>query len=216
MDEPLPCLVPEDIPLRPRGRPSRRSALLSAATRVMATRGIRDMTLEEVSSATGLTRGAIYWHFVSKERLVDEVLAANHLPLEALTQRPHEDPCQTLARAINECLAEESLRRFCQILVFNAGEPSVRLRSDRIHRSVMRFMVRHCLPRRGLDAPARQRGLSLQLGQRLVLGVLVECVLAGEPGGVDQELIASALRRLLTDEPYRAGVNTSVSQTTDS
>ncbi|PIM50928.1 hypothetical protein CS062_22395 [Roseateles chitinivorans] len=82
----------------PRGRPSRRSMLLSTAIRVLQERGIRNMTLEEVCAASGVSRGAVYWHFRSKEVLVEESLAATTLPLEQLRRESWEDPCATLAR----------------------------------------------------------------------------------------------------------------------
>lgn len=187
---------------RPRGRPSRRADLLATAMRVLVERGIRDMTLEEVSAAAGLTRGAIYWHFVSKERLVEETLAATRLPLEGLQRLSEEDPCLTLARALGDSLSAEPSRRFCQMLVLNAGDPMARARGARIHRAVTRFMNRHCMPgdSRPCDGTAVLRGhrqSRLRLGQALLLGLLVQCSLSRQGGAPDPAKVAAALRKLL-------------------
>ncbi len=183
-------------PPRPRGRPSRRAALLAAAIEVLHRRGIRDMTLEEVSSASGLTRGAIYWHFTSKERLVEEALAATVLPLERLKRRMGEEACLTLARAVADCVREERHRGFCLTLLFNAAEPAARARMARIRLAVTRFLARACVERaRGpRDEVRRHR---LRLAQAFVLGALIELMGAEMRQRVDERELAASLRALV-------------------
>jgi AcrR family transcriptional regulator len=57
-----------------------RSRLLEAAARVYARRGFNGATLDEVASEAGLSKGAVYAHFGSKENLLvalmEEYLAA--------------------------------------------------------------------------------------------------------------------------------------------
>ncbi len=57
-----------------------RSRLLAAAARVYARRGFNGATLDEVASEAGLSKGAVYAHFGSKENLLvalmEEYLAA--------------------------------------------------------------------------------------------------------------------------------------------
>jgi AcrR family transcriptional regulator len=192
-------IEPPAPPPRPRGRPSRRVALLATAVRLLGERGIRDLTLEEVSSATGLTRGAIYWHFVSKERLVEEALAATTLPLETLQPPAHDDPCRDVAQALVACIAQESQRVFCQTLLFNAGEPAVRARTARIHNAVTRFLVRHCMPPRSAGDRSGRRP-AMCLAQGLLLGLLIECVLSRPPALPDPDALADSLRRILGAE----------------
>ncbi len=45
-------------------------ALLDAATRVFSERGVANTTLNDIASAAGLTRGAVYWHFENKDALI--------------------------------------------------------------------------------------------------------------------------------------------------
>jgi AcrR family transcriptional regulator len=53
-------------------------ALLDTAFRVFATRGYRAVRLEEVAEAAGMTKGAIYYYFDSKEDLLRRALQHRH------------------------------------------------------------------------------------------------------------------------------------------
>jgi AcrR family transcriptional regulator len=53
-------------------------ALLEAAFRVFAMRGYRASSLEEVAAEAGLTKGAIYYHFDSKEDLLRRAVQHRH------------------------------------------------------------------------------------------------------------------------------------------
>ncbi|MES2028266.1 MAG: TetR/AcrR family transcriptional regulator [Pseudomonadota bacterium] len=48
--------------------------IIDAAVRLFATRGYWNSTLEEVAAVAGFTKGAVYYHFKSKERLLLKVL----------------------------------------------------------------------------------------------------------------------------------------------
>ena len=51
-----------------------RAALLDEATALFAERGYADTSLEDVASASQVTRGAVYHHFASKQALFEAVL----------------------------------------------------------------------------------------------------------------------------------------------
>jgi len=53
-----------------------RAALLEAATTLFYERGFGGTTLEDVATATQVTRGAVYHHFANKRDLFEAVLAA--------------------------------------------------------------------------------------------------------------------------------------------
>lgn len=53
-----------------------RAALLETATALFAQRGFAGTALEDVASATQVTRGAVYHHFASKRELFEAVLEA--------------------------------------------------------------------------------------------------------------------------------------------
>ncbi|MDS1269438.1 helix-turn-helix domain-containing protein [Lipingzhangella sp. LS1_29] len=87
---------------REQQRQQNRLKLLQAAERVFAERGIQGASLDEVAAAAGLTKGAVYSNFASKEELIQQVfwyrqgtpdaaeftkLQASGLPAEQLVQR---------------------------------------------------------------------------------------------------------------------------------
>ncbi|WP_338673600.1 ScbR family autoregulator-binding transcription factor [Streptomyces sp. SCSIO 30461] len=53
-----------------------RRAILLAAARVFEERGYQTATISEILSAAGVTKGALYFHFQSKDELAQGVLAA--------------------------------------------------------------------------------------------------------------------------------------------
>jgi AcrR family transcriptional regulator len=58
---------------RAEGRETR-DELLSAALRVFAQRGYRDAGVDEIAAEAGYSKGALYWHFSSKEELLTALL----------------------------------------------------------------------------------------------------------------------------------------------
>jgi AcrR family transcriptional regulator len=64
---------------RPQGtataRAERRAELLATAAEVFASRGYSATTVREVADAAGILGGSLYYHFDSKESMVDEVLS---------------------------------------------------------------------------------------------------------------------------------------------
>jgi AcrR family transcriptional regulator len=58
---------------RAEGRAAR-DDLLDAAVRVFARKGYREAGVEEIATEAGYSKGAIYWHFASKEDLLTALL----------------------------------------------------------------------------------------------------------------------------------------------
>lgn len=84
----------------PKGHATRASILQTAAT-VFAERGYTDTTLAELIARSGLTKGAFYFHFASKEQLALAVLEEKQRQwLEFVRQRALDKP-----RAIDQLLA---------------------------------------------------------------------------------------------------------------
>src|SRR5436190_1280758 len=107
---------------QPRGRLDRRTrvarahprdareALLEAAAEVFAERGFRDASVDEIAARAGYSKGAVYWHFASKEELffdlVDErVHGPTHEMVELLESAPPDRD-----------MGPEASRRFVDVL----------------------------------------------------------------------------------------------------
>jgi TetR/AcrR family acrAB operon transcriptional repressor len=73
-----------------------RNAILEAAVRVFAIKGVARTSLDDIAREAGVTRGAIYWHFANKTDLLntlwDQVLLF-YAPLAEASENPDEpDP----------------------------------------------------------------------------------------------------------------------------
>jgi TetR/AcrR family acrAB operon transcriptional repressor len=82
-----------------------RRLLIDTARRVFAERGVSRTSLDQIATAAGLTRGAVYWHFKNK---VDLFLALRNdvmMPMIAtiegiLNEDNSEDPLLTIERCL--------------------------------------------------------------------------------------------------------------------
>jgi TetR/AcrR family acrAB operon transcriptional repressor len=76
-----------------------RSLLLEAAERLFSERGVANTTLNDIATASGLTRGAIYWHFQNKTDLIHALWDQVALPLhESFAELALSMPDDPLAR----------------------------------------------------------------------------------------------------------------------
>ncbi len=64
-----------------------RVALLDAAERVFYENGVSRSTLEQIATAAGVTRGAVYWHFRDKIALCTAMIDRVFLPYEDILQQ---------------------------------------------------------------------------------------------------------------------------------
>jgi len=79
-------------PVTPKGHATRASILQTAAE-VFAERGYAETTLSELIARSGLTKGAFYFHFASKEQLAFAVLEEKQRQwLEFVSQRVLDKP----------------------------------------------------------------------------------------------------------------------------
>ncbi|MDO5611989.1 MAG: TetR family transcriptional regulator [Paracoccus sp. (in: a-proteobacteria)] len=85
-----------------------RAAILDAAEELFCAQGIDGATLESISRAAGVTRGAFYWHFRDKTDLLQALSARSELPQRAMLQHAaataHPDPMGLLEQAGQDAL----------------------------------------------------------------------------------------------------------------
>jgi AcrR family transcriptional regulator len=153
---------------RLRGRPraseheqeDTRRSLLDAAARLIAERGYRGMTVNEIVARAGLSKGTFYWYFSCK----DDVLFA---VLEEHIDRPLYELIELLKTAPAEHdMAPEASRRLLELL--ERGRETVLLEHEyqllaiREPRLRARYLKRQAALREalaaGLDARAQQLG----------------------------------------------------------
>jgi AcrR family transcriptional regulator len=84
-----------------------RAALLDEATTLFAERGYTGTSLEDVASASQVTRGAVYHHFASKQALFEAVLEVQEarVTAEVLAAATAPDPWDAALLALDAYLA---------------------------------------------------------------------------------------------------------------
>ena len=102
-----------------------RQQLLETALALFSEKGLANVTLAQIASAAGVTRGAIYWHFKDKAEMVNALWEQAFQPMteqfESLIKDGLDYPLQSLesmcGSVLYELLSNEHLRqvsRLCQ------------------------------------------------------------------------------------------------------
>lgn len=104
-----------------------KEALMAAALEVFYQRGVSRASLQEIATAAGVTRGALYWHFKNKEDLFDALF--QQVFSQVSTQLKHDidtsspsalnNMMQALEQMFFRMSTDESYRKFCYILHLN-------------------------------------------------------------------------------------------------
>jgi TetR/AcrR family transcriptional regulator, ethionamide resistance regulator len=93
----------------PRKGDLREAAILDAAERQLSDRGADRITVETIATAAGITRGALYFYFGSKNdvlaALVERTATAVVTAIEAADQSAPEDPREALRQGVSRTAA---------------------------------------------------------------------------------------------------------------
>jgi AcrR family transcriptional regulator len=195
----------------------RRRQILDAALRCVSRAGLRATTLTHVCEEAGLSRGAVYHYFKSKQEIVEALQAAARggvVPPDAalagaapppgdLTSLddPLEQASQYIARALASMQGEQArdagrvgLHLWAEALVNERvlGGQVEALRSSLVEvEEAIREARERGLVGQALDAASAARAVAA-----MVLGVQLQ--LAWEPDAVDVQAVARALQAMIT------------------
>jgi TetR/AcrR family acrAB operon transcriptional repressor len=102
-----------------------RSSLLDAAEHLFQSQGVSRTSLNDIATAAGTTRGAIYWHFKDKADLFNAMMKRVSLPIEetlACSARPHQAHPNSLGalrnslvNALEKTAHDEQTRRVFEV-----------------------------------------------------------------------------------------------------
>jgi len=79
-----------------------RDSILDAAEQLFVRQGVAGTTLQHIATAAGVTRGAIYWHFLDKGAMFNAMMERVKMPLEAARQLLEENHPQAPLEALRE------------------------------------------------------------------------------------------------------------------
>ena len=122
---------------RPVVRESTRGRILAAAERLFAERGYRGVSMPLIAKASGITAGAIYRHFDSKEELFFEAVAERSVQAVQIPgEGSSSDAIEELARIV-AAYTEQRLKLFRQL--------AVEIHSASVHNSKVRRLLSRSL-----------------------------------------------------------------------
>ena len=178
-----------------------REDLLDAAVRVFARRGYREAGVDEIAAEAGCSKGAIYWHFGSKEDLLTALLDERIDP-------PVRERVALLETApVEQDMSVEGSQEFArqirdrEALLLEREYWSLAVRDPKLRR---RYVKRHTKRRKTLAAALEERarhlgtpelGMSSEDVARIVMaivgGLAVDELV--EPKSVRPDLVGDAL-----------------------
>ncbi len=161
-----------------------RTALLDAAEQLFQSNGVSRTSLQEIASAAGTTRGAIYWHFKDKADLFNAMMDRVTLPLEQSTYAAHavEAPLQQIRLsvlvALQKTATDEQARRVFEIATqqveYNGEMMAVRERKLRWRDEYLLYLTQQfeaAAAEAQLELPIPSRSAALGL-KAILTGVL--------------------------------------------
>jgi TetR/AcrR family acrAB operon transcriptional repressor len=95
-----------------------RDSILDAAEQLFVKQGVSGTTLQHIATAAGVTRGAIYWHFLDKGAMFNAMMERVKTPLESAMQLSD----QTSAAEPLEVVRENMMR----VLRVTVDDPKAR------------------------------------------------------------------------------------------
>ncbi|HVZ30373.1 MAG TPA: helix-turn-helix domain-containing protein [Asticcacaulis sp.] len=186
-------------PALPKGQKRLRSraAIIAAATEVVARRGIMAATLDEIAKRAGMTKGAIYSNFASKDDLVLAVLDARQMTFvpDLASGASAEALLQGMGRALLARLDEiRADGRFIAELQFYAVQsPELGRRlADRYSQSFT-MIADQIVMHYGGTLPMPPRSLVVAV-QCLALGFIYQALMT--PDEVDEAAVMGAFTAL--------------------
>jgi AcrR family transcriptional regulator len=198
---------------QPRRRPTQaerrartRAQLLKAAGRVFARRGFQGATLDEIAEEAGLSKGALYYNFDSKDQLFLSLLEQRIRERLADTARVFGPDAASQARAAGTAFLLRLERDprwtplFFEFVAYAARRPKVRAafaRWMRDTRDQLAELIEERLDQLGLTSPMPPRELAIVISA-LANGMLIERLF--DPNGADVDLLARAVA-VLVDRP---------------
>jgi TetR/AcrR family transcriptional regulator, transcriptional repressor of aconitase len=145
-------------------RESRRDQITDAAVRSFAAKGFQRASMADIIAESGLSAGAIYGHFESKQQIaiaVAERIVGNRLQEfgERLARDPLPDPDEVLELLMAGLVRDlHDTRLLVQLWGEAIFDPAVsaivgRILGD-VRRTIQPYLARWAMQRRGLDGPA--------------------------------------------------------------
>jgi AcrR family transcriptional regulator len=174
--------------ITPAARTERRQNIIESAWRCAARKGFTDLTVDEVCAEGGLSKGAFYGYFDSKQALLLALLEEDAGVLDGIMERLQATPISNVER----------LRRFTRAMLERGEEPArLQVRAD-----LWAAMLTERAVRRQFSASVRRR-------REVLRGWVEAAVRAGELVDLPANAFAAMLLALGDGLTLHAGLDPS-------
>lgn len=184
-----------------------RERLLAAAEAIAMNEGLGRITLEAVAARAGLTKGAIYSNFESKEELILDVLVRLTPGMNITPEVEDATDLPSLLESVANATSRAARTRSKQAMVAAEFDALV-MRDPELRRTLKRFQARAraadpdwvsgWFAEKGIDLPIPAEQFALVLSA-LGVGLLTRRIIDG-PDRVPDELIHWALGRFASSD----------------
>jgi AcrR family transcriptional regulator len=177
------------------------AAILAGARTLFAERGFEATSIDDIALAAGVTKGAVYHHFASKEAVFIQVLDAVHRDVANAPAPAHigaiADPIDMMAAGLLEYLKAVCEPPTKRILLIDGpvviGWARWREIDDAYFGAGARVVLRRVL---GPDASERALDAAVHLVMGAVMEAALACAAADDPAETARDLV-EALTRML-------------------
>jgi AcrR family transcriptional regulator len=186
-------------PIKRPPRGDGRVALLEAAIRVGAHRGLRGLTIRSAAAEAGVSHGLVRHHFGSRQQLVDEALEyAARMSMSIGDLEPGTGDPADFSRALEDIVAEDpDLQAFQYEMAMEARRRPELLATNQAVYEQYREATQRELVRMGLaDDPALAHAVFAMLD-----GLVLQKVLFGKPVEPAIEWLRTMLKALQAKQP---------------
>ncbi len=160
----------DPTPRKPANRPSRRQDLIGAAVELLSLQPWDMVTVADIVDRAGMTPAAFYYHFSSREQLLEEVVEEFAetwvATIEAALERARsiDDLCQIPVALLGEIEGSQEVAR-----IFFLSAASAPMLVERIHRDARNRLVTAAIEAMSRIAPKRSVAMARVNGVALVL-----------------------------------------------
>ena len=160
----------DPTPRKPANRPSRRQDLIGAAVELLSLQPWDMVTVADIVDRAGMTPAAFYYHFSSREQLLEEVVEEFAetwvTTIEAALERARtiDDLCQIPVTLLTEIEGSQEVAR-----IFFLSAASAPMLVERIHRDARNRLVAAAIDAMTRIVPKRSVAMARVNGVALVL-----------------------------------------------
>jgi TetR/AcrR family fatty acid metabolism transcriptional regulator len=182
-----------------------RQQVLDAAIRALAERGYAKTSVSDIAKAAGMSKGAVHYHFESKDDLIVQVLArcgeVMRVRVAEAWQAPGE-PHEKISRALREMRSSRKqgtpeLRVLADLMAQGIYDPKLRKALSTLFDANREEVMRHL--EQGFAELGLRPKVPLRVVPRLVLGMLDGLALHDffdPPSEADERVVQEALETI--------------------